>query len=170
VIWRRIQLRKAKERTGAALRLKDFFARRTASILIGDIIANGLGIPNVVIAVKHPAKTIYGVSIGAKRPKFYLSFPITNVRRDPEARKEIDSFRAKAHIKLMAFDPLTMDERVLRTGERRGNIVVVHAEDRWLLPAGIKPAVEDEAELYSMEIPVEQVEEVLGDIDNIILD
>ena len=168
VIWRRIQLREAKERTGAALRLKDVFAWRTASILIGDIIAKALGIPNVVIAVKHPAKTIYGVSIGGRRPRFYLSFPITNVRRDPEARKEIDSFRAKAHMRLGAFDPLTMDERILRTGERRGNVVVVHAEDRWLLPAGIKPAVEDEAELYPMEIPMEQVEEVLGDIDNII--
>jgi len=68
VIWRRIQLREAKERTGAALRLKDVFAWRTASILIGDIIAKALGIPNVVIAVNHPAKTIYGVSIGGRGP------------------------------------------------------------------------------------------------------
>jgi len=33
-------------------------------------------------------------------------------------------------MRLVAFDPLTMDQRVLRTGEERGNVVVVHAEDR----------------------------------------
>lgn len=168
VIWRRIQIREGREKTGATLRLKDVFAWRTASILIGDTIAKALGVQNVVVAVKHPTKTIYGIAIGAARPRFYLSFPITYTRGDPEARREIDAFRAEMHKRFYAFDPLTMDERVLRTAKRQGNIVVIEAEDRWLLPEGVRPAVEDEPELYPMEIPVDQVEEVLIDIDNLI--
>jgi hypothetical protein len=168
VIWRRIQVREERERTGARLRLKDVFAWRTASILLGDTIAKALGVNNVVIAVKHPVRTIYGIAVQGARPRFYLSFPITFVRGDPEARREIDNFRAAMHEKFYAFDPLTMDERVLRTAKRQENVKVIYEEDRWLLPEGVKPAVEDEPGLYPMEIPIDQVEEVLTDIDNLI--
>ena len=61
-----------------------------------------------------------------------------------------------------------MDERVLRTAKRRGEVKVVEAGSRWLLPEDVKPAVEDEPELYPMEIPADQVEEALADIDNLI--
>jgi adenylate kinase len=61
-----------------------------------------------------------------------------------------------------------MDERALRTARRRGEVRVVEAGDRWLLPDGVRPAVKDEPELYPMEIPADQVEEVLADIDNLI--
>ena len=168
VIWRRIQIREEREKTGARLRLKDVFAWRTASILIGDTIAKALGVSNVVIAVKRPVRTIYGIALQGARPRFYLSFPITFVRDDPEARREIDKFRAAMHRKFYAFDPLTMDERVLRTARRHGDARVVEAGDRWLLPEDVRPAVEDETELYPMEIPADQVEEVLADIDNLI--
>ena len=40
----------------------------------------------------------------------YLSFPITLVRDDPEARREIDKFRAAMHRWFYAFDPLTMEK------------------------------------------------------------
>jgi len=168
VIWRRIQIREEREKTGARLRLKDVFAWRTASILIGDTVARALGVPNVVVAVKHPVRTIYGIALQGARPRFYLSFPITFVRDDPEARREIDKFRAAMHERFYAFDPLTMDERVLRTARRHGDARVVEAGDRWLLPDGVRPAVEDEPELYPIEIPADQVEEVLADIDNLI--
>ncbi|RFA93470.1 hypothetical protein [Pyrobaculum aerophilum] len=168
VIWRRIQLREEREKTGAFLRLKDVFAWRTASILLGDTIAKALGVQNYVIAVKHPARTIYKLAVEGARPRFYLSFPITHVRNNAEARREIDMYRATMHQRHIAFDPLTMDERVLILAKRRGNTAVIEAGDRWLLPPEVKPAVEDEPELYPMEIPVDQVEEVLVDIDNII--
>ena len=168
VIWRRIQIREEREKTGARLRLKDVFAWRTASILIGDTVARALGVPNVVVAVKHPVRTIYGIALQGAKPRFYLSFPITFVRDDPEARREIDKFRAAMHERFYAFDPLTMDERVLRTARRHGDARVVEAGDRWLLPDGVRPAVEDEPELYPIEIPADQVEEVLADIDNLI--
>ncbi|MEM1597606.1 MAG: hypothetical protein QXP31_10915 [Pyrobaculum sp.] len=168
VIWKRIQLREERERTGARLRLKDVFAWRTASILLGDTIAKALGVQNVVVAVKHPVKTLYHVSVGGTRPRLYLSFPITYVRGDPEARREIDAYRAKMHQKFVVFDPLTMDERVLKTAKREGSKVVIEEGDRWLLPEGLRPTVEDEPEIYPLEVPEEQVEEVLLDIDNLI--
>jgi adenylate kinase len=168
VIWRRIQLREEREKTGARLRLKDVFDWCTASILIGDTVAKALGVPNMVVAVKHPVRTIYGIALRGARPRLYLSFPINLVRGDPVARREIDKFRAAMQGRFYAFDPLTMDERVLRTARRRGEVRVVEAGDRWLLPDGVRPAVEDEPELYPMEIPADQVEEVLADIDNLI--
>jgi adenylate kinase len=168
VIWRRIQIREEREKTGAFLRLKDVFAWRTASILLGDTIAKALGVSNIVVAVKHPAHVIYRIAVEGARPRFYLSFPITYVRGDPEARREIDRYRSLMLSKFVAFDPLTMDERVLRLAKKRGHVAVVEAEERWLLPPGVKPAVEDEPELYPMEIPADQVEEVLLDIDNLI--
>lgn len=168
VIWKRIQLREGREKTGAYLRLKDVFAWRTASILIGDIIAKAIGVQNVVMAVKHPSATIYKIILEGSRPRFYLSFPITYIRSDPEARGEVDRYRSVMHQKFAAFDPLTMDERVLKFAKRSGNSAVVEEGDRWLLPPGVKPAVEDEPELYPMEIPAEQVDEVLADIDNLI--
>ena len=62
VIWRRTQ-REEREKAGARFRLKDVFAWRTASILIGDTVAKALGVPNMVVAVKHPVRTIYGIAL-----------------------------------------------------------------------------------------------------------
>jgi adenylate kinase len=104
VIWRRTQ-REEREKTGARPRPKDVFAWRTASILIGDTVAKALGVPNMVVAVKHPVRTIYGIALRGARPRLYLSFPITPVRDDPEARREIDKFRAVMHGRFYAFDP-----------------------------------------------------------------
>ncbi|ACB40687.1 hypothetical protein [Pyrobaculum neutrophilum] len=168
VVWRRIQLREGREKTGAALRLKDVFAWRTVSILLGDTIARAIGVHNIVTAVKHPAKTIYAMAVEGARPRFYLSFPISLVRGDPEARREIDGFRLEMHRRYHAFDPLTMDERVLKSAKRRGDVAVLEGPERWLLPQGLEPAVGDEPELYPMEIPADQVEEVEADIDNLI--
>jgi adenylate kinase len=33
-----------------------------------------IGVPNVVIAVKRPPKTIYGIALQGAKPRFYLSF------------------------------------------------------------------------------------------------
>lgn len=103
-----------------------------------------------------------------EKPRFYLSFPITLVRDNAEARREIDKFRALMRRKFIAFDPLTMDERVLKGARLDGDYYIIYAESRWLLPPEVEPAVRDEAELYPMAIPRDQVEEVLIDIDNII--
>ncbi len=171
VMWRRVQMREERgRRTGADFRLKDIVAWRNTTILLADIISRELGVDNYVVAVKHPASTFYKLLFERNALRVYLSFPITAVRDKKEARAEIDGFRRRMHGRFVAFDPLMVDERALRTAlaSSRGDVVEVRAEDVWNVPAGVEPACGDEADLYPVRIPRDQVEEVLRDLDNII--
>ncbi|MEZ0248178.1 MAG: hypothetical protein ABWJ97_02790 [Thermoproteus sp.] len=171
VMWRRVQMREERgRRTGAEFRLKDIVAWRNTTILLADIISRELGVDNYVVAVKHPTSTFYRLLFDRWALKVYLSFPITAVRGDERARAEIDSYRSAMHNRFVAFDPLMVDERALRTALARsgGDVVEVRAEDVWNVPRGLEPACGDEEGLYPVRIPREQVEEVLRDLDNII--
>ncbi len=171
VMWRRVQMREERgRRTGADFRLKDIVAWRNTTILLADIISRELGVDNYVIAVKHPAAAFYKLIFERGVLKVYLSFPITAVRDRREARAEVDEFRRRMHARFVAFDPLMVDERALRTALARskGDVVEVRAEDVWNVPAGVEPACGDEGGLYPIRIPRDQVEEVLRDLDNII--
>jgi len=171
VMWRRVQMREERgRRTGADFRLKDIVAWRNTTILLADIISKELGVDNYVAAVKHSASTFYRLIFDKGTLKIYLSFPITAVRDRREARAEIDRYRVSMHSRFVAFDPLMVDERALRTAlaNSKGDVVEVRAEDVWNVPAGIEPACRDEADLYPVKIPRDQAEEVLRDLDNII--
>lgn len=170
VMWRRVQMREERRRTGADFRLKDIFAWRNTSILLADIISRELGVDNYVVAVKHPVETFYRLLFEPLSLKAYLSFPITGVRDRREAREEIDGFRRALHRRFTAFDPLTVDERALRVAleSSKGDVAEIEAEDVWNVPPDLRPACRDEEELYPIRIPRDQVVEVLRDLDNII--
>jgi adenylate kinase len=59
------------------------------------------------------------------------------LREEHESRREIDNFRRVMHERFYAFDPLTMDETVLKTAKRQGEVKVVEAGSRWLLPEDV---------------------------------
>jgi adenylate kinase len=170
VMWRRVQMREERRRTGAEFRLKDILAWRNTSILLADIIARELGVDNYVVAVKHPVETFYRLLFEPHRLRVYLSFPITGVREDRAAREEIDRFRGAMHARFIAFDPLTVDERALRVAlsKSSGDVVEIRAEDVWNIPPSLSPASKDEEGLYPVRIPRDQAEEVLRDLDNVI--
>ena len=98
-----------------ALRLREIATWRSIEGMIADFIAEPLGIPSYVIAVKHPTRMACSLLFG-RGLRVYSAFPITRTRGSEEARREIEAFKARLRDEgIIVFDPSTIDELLLRT-------------------------------------------------------
>lgn len=119
VAWARIRRREERHKSRSVFRLKDMFTWRSVSIMHAATIARHLRVPHYIFPVKLPASDLYRLLSGI-RPMVYLSFPITHVREDERAVREINEFRAYMHRRFCSFDPLLADDRVPQHVYRRG--------------------------------------------------
>lgn len=169
--WERIRAREILRPRGTNLRLRDIFLWRTVEIMVGDFLTHGLEIPHYVVAAKHPCETLRRLIFEPSIKRIYASFPISSTRSRPERRGQVDEFRMMLHNQFTVFDPLTIDERTLVSSyESRvsgDNFVEIQLGDRW--PTGFHEEFESMAdpieESYPIRIPVDQIEEAIGDID-----
>jgi len=127
-------------------------------------------VENYLFAVRHPLDTLYNLVFRPRPVCAYLSFPITNTRNLPERVEDINSFRRQAHSlagkhSAALFDPVTIDELALQTASvnQRENNVVLEKEQRW--PLGLDYDFVREPD-WPIEIPRQEIEEVLPDINN----
>lgn len=169
-VWNRVNQREHRAPAGSYLRLREIAAWRSVEVMVSDLLAQqmypGKQLPNYVVARKHPPTTLHRLLFCPDSLVVYLSFPISHVRRDPRLRAEIDRFRLRLHERYTVFDPLAIDERILRTlCENRGpdGEVLLRAEERWpVLPEG---QGERQDRNYPIHLVAPEVEEVLLDID-----
>jgi hypothetical protein len=79
---------------------------RDEELLLTDMFADICGrIPSYAVAKAEPASVIESLIWHPATKKVYLSFPITAIKTDTNARKEIEEFRDQIRGFLVVFDP-----------------------------------------------------------------
>lgn len=123
-----------------------------------------------ILAVKHPPQVLVKLLLRFEEfPRTYMCFPISHVRHNPEARQEIDTFRAAVSNVAIAFDPLCIDERILLqalvAAEESGDkSVSLDLGVRWPVSHGLGPQDGDEP----IEFDLSEVREVSAIIEDMI--
>jgi len=130
----------AKEPVGAILELMRILDWRAKEIMMTRHFANELGVPNYVFAVKHSYETLDKLIFGDK-PKFYISHPISEVRRlQKKGEKEkanqiieaIHRLESKLSSKFVSFLPTTIDELRIQQEERdKKTVYMPKLMSRW---------------------------------------
>lgn len=168
-VWCRIAHRDQVEGTDFRLRLYQAIAWRSAETVLGEMLSRFLTeryqvhVPHYVVSVKHSVQTLYRL-LYEQLPRFYLALPISNTRKSPEHREEIDRMRRRIHSDLLAFDPLTIDEDVPSLFERARTERSVRyspfdPELRWpFIPNAT--LVDGRTDIYPFEIPSEEILEI----------
>jgi len=99
----------------------------------------------------------------------YAAFPITSTRKESKKVDEINEFRMKLHEKFTVFDPVLIDEDILRIllNEQSGKTLLIRKKDRWPIPNDW-PLCKDVD--YPIELNVNEAREVVKDTkDHIML-
>ncbi len=179
----RVRSREEEAPSASYFRLREIAAWRSAEILFADTLASHLlrekRLDNLVVAVKHPCATVYGLLFEPQRLRVYASFPITTTRAEPDSRAEIDAFRKALHERFVVFDPLTIDEKILELAFREqfgedaattpaqlaGKCVKIDEGSRWPIDAGNALCCDADG-TYPMELDAADVREVVADVNN----
>jgi len=176
-IWKRIKSRNEESPSESHFCLRELSSWRSAEILMTDLLAKSLSsskkiIRNYVVAVKHPAQMLHGLIFKPEKLIVYTAFPITSTRKVPEKVDEINSFRMKLHEKFIVFDPITIDEDILRIllekqPPKRKETLLVGEKDRWPIPHGWSLCKDVD---YPIELEANDALEVVQDLkDHIML-
>lgn len=92
-------------------------------------------------------------------PRVYASYPISRVRDIPQTVEEINAARRKLHEAFTVFDPVTIDERILRGKMEQTDpppdTISIALADRW--PLAWSECAMDPSDSYPIEIPTEEV-------------
>jgi len=98
--------------------LKDLMVWREEEILATEMMRNGTNEKALYYCLARgcentTAKTFYRLVFEKDRKKAYLSFPMTHVAGEPEARRQIDEFRGQMEELFTSFDPADLEEAYL---------------------------------------------------------
>lgn len=175
-IWKRIKSRNDRWPSKSYFCLRELSSWRSAEILMTDFLAKSLSssskiIKNYVVAVKHPSQMLYRLLFEPEKLIVYTAFPITSTRKDPEKVEEINKFRMQLHEKFTIFDPITIDEDILRIllekQPKNQETLLVRAKDRWPIPHGWSLCKDVD---YPIELKANDALEVVQDLkDHIML-
>jgi hypothetical protein len=175
-IWKRIKSRNEESPSESHFCLRELSSWRSAEILMTDLLAKSLSsskkiIRNYVVAVKHPAQMLHGLIFKPEKLIVYTAFPITSSRGKSENVDEINNFRMKLHEKFIVFDPITIDEDILRILLKEQPLekktLLVSEKDRWPIPRGWSLCKDVD---YPIELKANDALEVVQDLkDHIML-
>jgi len=166
--WARVK-KKSDERLDPEktyFRLRELLAWRSVETMQADFLASALGIPNFVVAVKHPPQMLYSLIFEPEKLIVYVAHPITRFRRNPPTKdagtlssekKALLGFIEKLQEKHIVFSPTTIDERIIQ--DLKGPL---EASRRWEIT---HPQMVDETDLkYPIELVPQEIAEVSDDI------
>lgn len=130
----------ATDPIGAILELLRILDWRSKEIMMTRHFANELNAPHYVFAVKHSYDTLYRL-IFEEKSKFYISHPISEVRRlqkrgeTEEANQIIDAIHrleSKSSSEFVSFLPTTIDElRIQQEEKDKKTVYVPNLMPRW---------------------------------------
>jgi adenylate kinase len=185
LLRKRIQDRSETTPFKTELHLRDLLAWRSIETNLTDILSSHLTlsynrkIPNFILSVKHPITTLHNLIYDAGNLKTYIAHPISNTRNISALVDEIEIFKSQLHKNFTVFDPTTIDERLLSISLKeqypdwktmsRGvlaeSIVKIEYDQRW--PIRHRPLLcTDVDDLFPLEVPADEIVEVIQDIDN----
>ncbi len=137
----------ATEPVGAILELMRILDWRAKEIMMTKHFANELGVSHYIFAVKHSYDTLYKL-IFENKPKFYISHPISEVRRLQKSEEEkanqiieaIHRLEIKSSSEFVSFLPTTIDELRIQQEERdKQTVYVPKLMPRWDLEKYQRP-------------------------------
>lgn len=154
------------------LRLREILSWRSVEMLQAESLAGfytneNRNVKNYLVSVRHPIYAFVNLILNNKPKIAYISYPITRTRSSRESIEDINRARTDLH-KIFAangavlFDPVTIDELVLKPASKDEDNLVLKAESRWPIEDNglVKPFP------WPIEIPTEQIKEVQSDIGN----
>jgi adenylate kinase len=145
--------------------------------MAGDFLAHGTGVPHYVVAIKHPAEMVRRLIFEPARLRVYASFPISSTRNQNDSRELVDEFRRRLHESFTVFDPLMIDERILKleldendaaeSDQAKPSHLDIHLSNRWRpwLTGDFEPMALPYDKNYPLRIPTDQIREAIEDID-----
>lgn len=186
-IWKSISDKDQGDYRGTKITLREILGWRSLEALMSESLANLLAnrlyhnkddspsiqkvkqnVKSYMVSVRHPHSTFENL-IKPKTPAcFYLSFPITEPRKDKSMSmiKEINNFRAKMHElgkkhKVAIFDPVTIDELYLYFDEpaKYSRKVTIKDEMRWPLEHDVAASQEPPAEIKIPRVEIKDSED-----------
>jgi hypothetical protein len=180
-VWNSIRKREGERSlVNTKLRLREILSWRSVELLQAETIAKGCtnehrNVTNYEVSVRHPFYVLYNLIFNPSPVCSYLSFAITNTRKEKRCVDEINEFRLEMHRYaeqkgLVMFDPVTIDELVvvsslkeqMKSPNKVPKVVEVDRVNRWpLVLNGLGERVE-----FPLELPGEEIREVEPDIYN----
>lgn len=139
--------------------LTDFLAQELISSKYrkGD---NALFFPferSPIVAVRHAPVMLYRLLFKPEIVRIYISFPITEARKQKEYIQEFDEFRARLCEHFTVYDPVTIDELPLQALLENENRQL-KASDCWPIPAN--QTLCGRARNRSYKINIDEIKEI----------
>lgn len=146
-IWWRLRKRQESFPAISEFRLREILAWRSIEIMMTGTIAKNLipGKPlnHYIVAVKHPLSMLLKLILEPKTIRVYAGYPITHTRNQSKDREIIDKHRKRLHQSFVTFDPVTIDEYILKVAldeweaqkPRPSTITLNRKKARWPLPS-----------------------------------
>lgn len=180
-IWQKIKDRESSGFLNTQLTLREILAWRSleslrAEELMQHVRISGEGsrrISNYVVSIRHPFETFYNLVFEPKPNRIYLSFPISETRKDKKDIDDVNSFRktmneigSKNNVTI--FDPVAIDELAMAepleiAKNDKSDQVTIKEKHRW--PLEISNSLAENIK-WPITIPRDQVEDAIKDVIN----
>ena len=100
-----------KETSWGERHTRELLIWREQELFLSDLLVEMCGrVSNYGIAAAEPPTEIERIIWHPETRRVYLSFPITNIQQDEQARKEIETFRDEIRGFLVVFDPYALKD------------------------------------------------------------
>lgn len=158
-----------------SLRLREISMWRSQETVLSYLFAKAIEITGrtvavYVVPVKHHVDMLFRLLFRPNILRVYVSFPITGVRKVAGLKTKIDIFRSRLNSSFTVFDPLTLEEEILRlkASEAPANqkFVSLSSEDGCTLSLEGTLAQGRERAYpikYPLKLPLDEVKEVALD-------
>lgn len=115
-VCERVRMREERDiKTGSYVDITDALRWRNSDILLGDLLSKQLDVPSYVVAVKHPLETFHRLLFERNsRLLIYVGFRMRDIWGNTKAMEAINEKRKLLHEKYCVFDPITIDEFLVK--------------------------------------------------------
>lgn len=180
-IWQKIKDRESSGFLNTQLTLREILAWRSLESLRAEELKQHVmiseegtrRISNYVVSIRHPFETFYNLIFEQNPNRIYLSFPITETRKNKQDIADVNSFRKTMYTvgsknNVVIFDPVAIDELAMsepleKAKNESSELVTIKQEHRW--PLENSNSLADEVK-WPITIPSDQVEDAIKDINN----
>lgn len=182
-IWNKIKKREVEGGfLNTSLRLREILAWRSLEFLNAEALKEYLNTSeegnqrasHYVVSIRHPYNTFYNLIFDQKPIRIYLSYPISETRKNSDEITEINDFRKIMHKigsynAVAIFDPVAIDELAMESALTEATTtgstteVTILEKHRW--PIDLPDLLVDNYN-WPIKIPKQEIDEVSGDIRN----
>lgn len=187
-IWKSILDKDREDYPETKITLREVLGWRSLETLMSEALAKSLAnrlynegdasnrqninknVESYMVSIRHPHSTFENLIKPKKPIRFYLSYPITEPRKDESMINVINNFRVRMHelgkkYNVAIFDPVTIDELLPHFNKptEQGEEIIIKEDMRW--PLGYNAAA-SQKQLPEIRMPRAQIEDGKKHIDS----